>query len=257
MRHVGMCRWRSAEVTRRGSLCPLARPYSPSSGLAGPLASLAQDASPEGGAGGDRTARGSRGSAAGGTADRAAAQPARSGTPPLRRGRRSTSRRPWSSAARDPRSTTSSRVVTLRSDGPVRVVRVAAGRDTRTGRGRGPRNQVVLQPGDSALYRAEMPSTYISAGSEPVDLASGALVHGFSTAQPTGYQVNNDSSATVDSSLVAEPVTFVLARSNPARRWGAPCPTARCLPCDRVGTPGRRVEAIESGTVAIWRKNRL
>jgi hypothetical protein len=103
--------------------------------------------------------------------------------------------------------------VTLRSDGPVRVMRATAHGTP------GPVEEVpagtavMLRPGDSVLSRAEIPSMYVNAGSEPVDLASGALVHGFSTAQPTGYLVNNDASASVDASLVSGPVTFVLEQA--------------------------------------------
>jgi hypothetical protein len=103
--------------------------------------------------------------------------------------------------------------VTLRSDGPVRVVR--AGVDGMPGPAEEapPGTAVVLRPGDSAFSRAEMPATYSNAGSEPVNLASAALVHGFSSGQPNGYQMNNDGSAPVDASQVAGPVSFVLAQA--------------------------------------------
>jgi hypothetical protein len=103
--------------------------------------------------------------------------------------------------------------VTLRSEGPVRVVRAAADGTPEPAEEVPAETAVVLRPGDSVLSRAEFPFTYINAGSEPVDIVSGALIHGYSTAQPTGYQVNNDGSALVDAALVTGPVSFVLAQT--------------------------------------------
>jgi hypothetical protein len=103
--------------------------------------------------------------------------------------------------------------LTLRSDGPVRVVRAAADgtpgpvEDVPAG------TEVALRPGDSVLSRAEFPFTYSNAGAEPVDILSGALTHGFATASPTGHEVNNDGSALVDAALVTGPVTFGLAQA--------------------------------------------
>jgi hypothetical protein len=102
--------------------------------------------------------------------------------------------------------------VTLRSGGPVRVVRAAVNGTPGPAEEVPPGTEVVLRPGDSAISRAEMPSTYVNAGSAPVDLASGALLHGYSTAEPTGYLVTNDDSAPVDAALVTGSVSFVLAQ---------------------------------------------
>jgi hypothetical protein len=103
--------------------------------------------------------------------------------------------------------------VTLRSEGPVRVVRAAADGTPEPAEEVPAETEVILRSGDSVLSRAEFPFTYINAGSEPVDIVSGALIHGYSTAQPTGYQVNNDGSALVDPALVTGPVSFVLAQT--------------------------------------------
>lgn len=117
-------------------------------------------------------------------------------------------------------------VVTLRSEGPVRVTRAVADGTPGPVEDVPPGTEVVLRPGDSAISRAEMPSTYVNAGSDPVDLASGALVHGFSTAQPTGYQVNNDTSASVDASLMAEPITLVFEQATLPPDGVLPAPPA-------------------------------
>jgi len=103
--------------------------------------------------------------------------------------------------------------VTLRSDGPVRVMRAAVTGTPGPTEAVPPGTEVVLRPGDSAISRAEMPSTYVNAGSAPVDLASGALIHGYSTAQPTGYHVNNDTAASGGTSLLTGPVSFVLEQA--------------------------------------------
>jgi hypothetical protein len=132
--------------------------------------------------------------------------------------------------------------VTLRSDGPLQVERAAVDGTPGPAEDVPPGTEVVLRAGDSALYRVEMPSTYSNAGSDPVQLASGGLFSSLPIAQPHGFVVNDFDSVSLDASLVAGPLSFVLEQVTlpPDAMLPAPAPDTH-----RVITSG-----LQYGTLA-------
>jgi hypothetical protein len=100
--------------------------------------------------------------------------------------------------------------LTLRSEGPVRVVRAAVPGTPGVSEEAPPGTDVVLRPGESAIHRAEAPFTYVNAGTDPVQLASGGLFRGQAFTQPAASLASDFDSVSLESSQLTGPLTLVL-----------------------------------------------
>ena len=100
--------------------------------------------------------------------------------------------------------------LTLRSEGPLRVVRAAVDGTPGPPEEVSPGTDVVLRPGDSAIHRAEAPFTYVNAGKDPVQIASGGLFSGQSFLQPASSLADDFDTASLESSQLTGSLTLEL-----------------------------------------------
>ena len=135
--------------------------------------------------------------------------------------------------------------LTLRSEGPLRVVRAAGDETPGPAEEVPPGTDVVLRPGDSAIHRAEVPFTYVNAGTDPVQIASGGLFSGQAFSQPASSLADDFDTVSLESSqltgsltLEMEAVTLVPDATLP----GPPSGTSRVI------TAGSQFGAISRGS---------
>src|SRR5687767_4774941 len=114
--------------------------------------------------------------------------------------------------------------LTLRVDGPLQVVRAGADGSPAPLEDVPPGTEVILRPGDSAIYRFEFPSEYANAGSERVHFVSGGLFGDSPPGPPGAYVLTNFDEVYPVSSLPSGPVTLSLGRATLAPDAALPAP---------------------------------
>jgi hypothetical protein len=134
--------------------------------------------------------------------------------------------------------------LTLRSEGPLRVVRAAADETPRPPEEVTPGTDVVLRQGDSAIHRAEVPFTYVNAGTDPVQIASGGLFSGRSFSQPASSLADDFDTVSLETSQLSGALTLAmeaLTLAPDATLPGPPSGTSRAI------TAGPQFGAISRG----------
>jgi len=104
---------------------------------------------------------------------------------------------------------------------------------------------VELRPGDSAIYRAEVRFTYVNAGTDPVQIASGALFRGQPFMHPVSSVADDFDTASLESSQLTGPLTIALEQVTLAPDATLPAPPAGT---SRVITAGSQFGALSRGT---------
>jgi hypothetical protein len=135
--------------------------------------------------------------------------------------------------------------LTLRSEGPLRVVRAAVDGTPGPVEEAPPGTEVVLRPGDSAVFRAEVPFTYSNAGTEPVQIASGGLLRGEPFMQPVAAAASDFDTSSLESSQLTGPFTLTLQEITlaPGATSSGPPPGV-----SRVITSGSQFGALSRGS---------
>jgi hypothetical protein len=77
----------------------------------------------------------------------------------------------------------------LRVEGPLRVSRASPVASPGAAEAVLPGTVVTLRPGDTALWRLELPMTYANPGTAPLQLVAGGFFGGYAPAPVAGYQV--------------------------------------------------------------------
>jgi hypothetical protein len=80
--------------------------------------------------------------------------------------------------------------LTLRVEGSLRILRGTTGGTPGPSEAVAPGADVVLRPGDTAVYAVELPATYHNAGTEPVHLVAGGLFAGTPPTPPAEYAID-------------------------------------------------------------------
>jgi hypothetical protein len=102
--------------------------------------------------------------------------------------------------------------LTLRVEGPLQIVRApptATPGPVGTAR---PGTDVTLHPGDSALWRFELPTTFTNPGGTPLQMMSGGLFGGYAPGPLAGYQIPDFVESTPAPPLPPGAVTVELVR---------------------------------------------
>jgi hypothetical protein len=131
--------------------------------------------------------------------------------------------------------------LTLRVEGPLRVVRGSIGGTPGPEEEITPGTEVVLRQGDTAIYAQELPTVYTNRGTEPVDLISGGLFAQVSSAVPVGYRVHDFEEVFQLPELPPGPVTLVLAR--------ATLDTNAVIPAPPLGAARAAIAGPEGGAL--------
>jgi hypothetical protein len=102
--------------------------------------------------------------------------------------------------------------VILRVDGPLQVSRSGTLATPGLVEAIPPGSAVTLEPGDTALWRLELPMTSVNPGPEPLQLVGGGLFGGYAPAPVAGYQIVDFVEQTPAPALPPGAVTMELVR---------------------------------------------
>jgi hypothetical protein len=119
--------------------------------------------------------------------------------------------------------------LTLRVEGPLQVLRATSGGTPAPSGAVAPGTDVVLRPGDTAVYNLDLPATYHNAGTEPVHLVAGGLFAGTPPTPPAEYAIDAVKSRDLTSPLPPGPLTVTLQRTTLAPAAVFPAPPAASL----------------------------
>jgi hypothetical protein len=119
--------------------------------------------------------------------------------------------------------------LTLRVEGPLQVLRSTSAGTPVPVEEVAPGTDVVLRPGDTAVYALELPATYHNAGTEPVDLMAGGLFAGTPLTPPAAYAIDAVKSRDLSSRLPPGPLTVTLQRTTLAPEAVFPAPPSGAL----------------------------
>jgi hypothetical protein len=114
--------------------------------------------------------------------------------------------------------------LTLRVEGPLQVLRSTSAGTPVPVEEVAPGTDVVLRPGETAVYALEMPAIYHNAGTEPVHLVAGGLFAGTPPTPPAGYAIDAVKSRDLTSPLASGPLTVTLQRTTLAPEAVFPAP---------------------------------
>jgi hypothetical protein len=102
--------------------------------------------------------------------------------------------------------------LTLRVEGSLQVLHTNSTATQAPGEDVVPGTDVVLRPGDTALWRFELPTTFANSGVTPLRLISGGLFGGYAPAPVEGYQIPDFVELVPAPPLPPGPVTMELVR---------------------------------------------
>jgi hypothetical protein len=114
--------------------------------------------------------------------------------------------------------------LTLRVEGPLQVLRSTSAGTPVPVEEVAPGTDVVLRPGDTAVYALDLPTTYHNAGTEPVHLVAGGLFAGTPPTPPAEYTIDAVKSRDLTSPLSAGLLTVTLQRTTLAPEAVFPAP---------------------------------
>ena len=119
--------------------------------------------------------------------------------------------------------------LTLRVEGSLQVQRGAMGGTPMPAEDVPPGTEVVLRPGDTAVYSLELPVTYHNAGTEPVHLVAGGFFAGSPPAPPADYAIPSLKERYPAPTLPPGPVTATLHRTTLAPEGVFPAPPSGAM----------------------------
>ena len=114
--------------------------------------------------------------------------------------------------------------LSLRVEGPLQVVRSAIGGTPMPAEAGAPGTEVVLRPGDTAVYSLERPATYHNPGTDSVHLVAGGLVAGSPSAPPADYAIPTSKERYPAPPLPPGPLAVTLHRTTLAPEGVFPAP---------------------------------
>jgi hypothetical protein len=134
--------------------------------------------------------------------------------------------------------------LTLRVEASLQVVRAATGGTPVPAEAVAPGTEVVLRPGDTAVYGLELPVTYHNAGSDPVHLVAGGFFAGSPPAPPADYAIPTFKERYPAPTPPPGPLTMTLQRTTLAPEAVFPAPPSGSLQVvmtgPELGTLGER-----------------
>jgi hypothetical protein len=101
----------------------------------------------------------------------------------------------------------------LRVEGPLQIIRAGTSGAPGTIEDVRPGAEAVLRPGDTAVWRFELPATYANRGASPLRLVSGGIFGGYAPAPLDGYLVPDFVELFPAPRLPPGPITMELIRA--------------------------------------------